>query len=107
MSEKSIKEQVAEAMDYVAEVERIEAERIAAIRAEVEAAEKARLEARDPLKIGERAYTRVGGKTPLYVIVGSPRLKGERWLSLAPKDGGPMYAVPEATFFQHFWEPNG
>lgn len=107
MTDKSIKEQVAEAMDYVAEVRRIEQERMDAIRAEVEAAEKARLEARDPLKIGERSYAFTGSRYPRFLIVGSPRVKGERWLTVAPEDGGVLASYPEATFFQHFWEPNG
>lgn len=102
----SVKDQVKAAMDEL--VAQSEVDRLAGIRAEVEAAEKARLEARDPLKIGERRYRTVGSTNGLvYVIIGSPRVKGERWLTVAPEDGGLTASYPESQFLNHFWEPNG
>lgn len=105
MTDKTIAQQVIDAYeDLENAVAAAETERLAAIRAEVEAQRQAEKDAIDPLKIGERRYLMVGGFGQYYLIIGAPRVGGERWVTVAPVGGGPMASYPEAEFRAGFYE---
>lgn len=57
-------------------------------------------------KVGLHEYAVAGGTVPEYVVVGAPRVRGKRWVTVSHKQGGPVAAWPEDLFEKHFWVPN-
>lgn len=59
----------------------------------------------EDIKVGEGVYSPRGMAVTadtVFAIVASPRLKGERWVSIAPLAGGAVFSYPEAIFDEKF-----
>lgn len=62
-------------------------------------------EARSEIKVGEGVYAPRGFAAEvglLKVIIGAPRLKGERWVTIAGVQGGQLHSFPESVFEEKF-----
>lgn len=57
-------------------------------------------------KVGIHRYAPAGSLKPDYVVVGAPRIQGQRWVTVSHIGGGPIAAYPETRFEQEFWVPN-
>lgn len=57
-------------------------------------------------KVGLHKYAVSGSLVEAYVVVGAPRVQGQRWVTVASRWGGPVAAYPEDVFERDFWVPN-
>lgn len=54
-------------------------------------------------KVGEYIYAQRGISVGHYVIIGAPRVKGVRWVTIASIYGGGIASYPEDIFDQQYW----
>lgn len=54
-------------------------------------------------KVGENLYAQRGNTSSTFLIVGAPRVKGERWVTIAPSLGGLLQSFPEEEFERSYW----
>lgn len=57
-------------------------------------------------KIGLHRYAMNGTTNDGYVVIGAPRVRGERWVTVAHETGGAVASWPESLFETLFWIPN-
>lgn len=54
-------------------------------------------------KVGEKLYAQRGNTSNIFLIVGAPRVKSERWVTIAPTQGGLLQSFPEDEFERSYW----
>jgi hypothetical protein len=56
-------------------------------------------------KVGLHRYATAGSNRD-YVIIGAPRVQGDRWVTVSHIGGGQVAAFPGERFEREFWIPN-
>ncbi|AXC37934.1 hypothetical protein SEA_JACKO_76 [Microbacterium phage Jacko] len=57
-------------------------------------------------KIGLHRYAMNGTTDDGYLVIGAPRVRGDRWVTVAHEKGGQVASWPEKLFETLFWIPN-
>lgn len=57
-------------------------------------------------KTGLHNYARVGSTEEDWIVIGTPNVRGKRWLTFSHILGGPIHSYPESIASRFFWVPN-